>query len=75
MKNRNIQFKPTLGLLIPVLLVCFALRPGVQAVIPPPDGGYPGANTAEGEAALLSLPTPQDGGGSGNTAVGWHFAP
>ena len=24
MKNRNIQFKPTAGLLIPLLLACFA---------------------------------------------------
>jgi hypothetical protein len=67
MKNRNIQFKPMLGLLILVLLVCFALPSGVQAVVPPPDGGYPGANTAEGEDALLSRTT-----GSANTAVGWH---
>ena len=67
MKNRNIQFKPTLGLLIPVLLVCFALPPGAQAVVPAPDGGYPGANTAEGQDALLSLLP----AGHGNTAVGW----
>ena len=26
-----------------------------QAVSPPPDGGYPGQNTAEGEKALFSL--------------------
>ena len=29
-------------------LACFALLPGAQAVSPPPDGGYPGFNTAEG---------------------------
>ena len=28
-----------------------------EAVVPPPDGGYPGGNTAEGQAALLSLTT------------------
>jgi hypothetical protein len=37
-----------------------------QAVSPPPDGGYPGNNTAEGQNALLSLTT-----GINNTAVGW----
>ena len=37
-----------------------------RAVIPPPDGGYPGFNTAEGTKALFSLTT-----GSANTAVGW----
>ena len=36
------------------------------SVIPPPDGAYPGGNTAEGQNALLSLTT-----GTYNTAVGW----
>jgi hypothetical protein len=36
-----------------------------QAVSPPPDGGYPGGNTAEGEFALGSLTS-----GFYNTAVG-----
>jgi hypothetical protein len=38
-----------------------------NAVVPPPDVGYPGANTAEGQNALLSLTT-----GGNNTAVGWY---
>ena len=36
-----------------------------QAVVPPPDGGYPGGNTAEGQGALLSRTT-----GTYNTALG-----
>jgi Chaperone of endosialidase len=48
------------------LLMCFGLMPTTQAVVPPPDGGYPGFNTAEGQNALLHLTT-----GAANTAVGW----
>src|SRR5207245_6766313 len=40
-------------LLIPFVLACFALSPTAQAVDPPPDGGYPSQNTAEGEHALF----------------------
>jgi len=47
-------------------LACFALSPQMQAVLPAPDGGYPGQNTAEGQHALLHL-----SGGTYNTAVGW----
>jgi hypothetical protein len=53
--------------LIAFALVCLALLPKVQAVVPPPDGGYPGFNTAEGQNALFNLTT-----GSANTAVGWY---
>jgi hypothetical protein len=48
-------------------LACLALLPGAQAVMPPPDGGYPGFNTAEGQNALFSLTT-----GVANTGVGWY---
>jgi len=47
--------------LIIFALVCFALVQSTQAVSPPPDGGYPGGNTA-----LLSLTS-----GTYNTAVGF----
>jgi hypothetical protein len=40
----------------------------VKAVNPPPDGGYPGQNTAEGEEALFNLsPRATD-----DTAIGWR---
>jgi hypothetical protein len=52
--------------LITFALVCFALLQNTQAVSPPPDGGYPGGNTAEGQNALLSLTS-----GTFNTAVGF----
>ena len=55
-------------LLIP-LLSCFSLLQTTQAVLPPPDGGYPGHNTAVGENALQLL-TP--GMGAYNTAVGYY---
>jgi hypothetical protein len=53
-------------LLITLALLCFGLLPGAQAVVPAPDGGYPGGNTAEGQSALLSLTT-----GGFNAAVGY----
>ena len=53
-------------ILIP-LLTGFAFLQSVHAVIPPPDGGYPNFNTAEGTNALQHLTT-----GVGNTATGWH---
>ena len=38
-----------LGFLLTFALACFVLLPTVRAVMPPPDGGYPNQNTAEGE--------------------------
>ena len=55
-------------LLIPLALACFALAPASRAVLPAPDGGYSGNNTAEGNNALFSLTT-----GTNNTAIG-NFA-
>ena len=55
------------GFLIPLVLAAFALSPTGRAVSPPPDGGYPNENTAEGEDALFNLTTGVD-----NTALGYH---
>jgi len=55
------------SVLVLLAFACLAaLGPTMQAVVPAPDGGYPGANTAEGQNALLNLTT-----GGFNTAVGW----
>jgi hypothetical protein len=59
--NPLIQLKQTTA----VFVVAFGLSSAVQAVSPPPDGGYPNFTTAEGQNALFSLST-----GQGNTAIG-----
>ena len=59
--------KATPVLLVAVVLGCFGLSPSAHALVPAPDGCYPGFTTAEGCAALNSLTT-----GAGNTGVGWR---
>ena len=54
-------------MILPLMLVSFGLLPAARAVVPPPDGGYTGDNTAEGTGALFSLTT-----GLENTAIGFQ---
>jgi hypothetical protein len=63
--NPLIQLKKVSSVFF-VVLACFAVFPRAQAVVPAPDGGYPGGNTAEGENALFTLTT-----GASNTAIGF----
>lgn len=56
-----------LGICVSLVLGFVASLPQGQAVVPAPDGGYPGFTTAEGTNALKNLTT-----GVGNTALGWY---
>jgi hypothetical protein len=58
----------TLSLILASLLTGLAFLHPAQAVVPSPDGGYPGFNTAEGQDALFSLAP----NGAANTAIGFH---
>jgi hypothetical protein len=65
MKLRAMKTKTEL--ILPFVILCLvAVAPTIHAVLPPPDGGYPGGNTAEGQNALLNLTS-----GGFNTAIGW----
>jgi len=53
--------------LITLLIACLEPSHNAHAVTPPPDGGYSGGNTAEGDNALLGLTS-----GSYDTALGFR---
>jgi len=58
----------TLATLFFLATTSFAFHPTARAVNPPPDGGYPNRNTAEGTDALFSLNIDL---GLDNTALGY----
>ena len=62
MKNSH----PRINLTSLLATACLALAPVAFAVSPPPDGGYFGNSTAEGDSALFSLTSGLD-----NTAIGY----
>src|SRR5215475_1006238 len=61
LRNATVLFATAL------LLICLEVTPHAQAVNPPPQGGYPGNNTAVGDNALQNLTT-----GINNTALGFR---
>src|SRR6476620_8976096 len=65
--NRSTVRYGSIVLQLALACACFALAPATRAVSPPPDGGYPNFNTAEGDLSLLSLTS-----GTANTAVGYQ---
>jgi len=71
MKIISMKIKKTINIIYAVLasvaLAWFGFSSTARALNPPPDGGYPGFNTAEGQKALFSLTS-----GVGNAAVGWY---
>lgn len=64
--NQTQQLPALPAFIIITLLLWIGLLANTEAVSPPPDGGYAGFNTAEGQRALFSLTT-----GVGNAAIGW----
>jgi hypothetical protein len=68
--KKSIKILTTTLFLNPIVLGCFTFSQMAHAapdVNPPPDGGYPGFTTAEGQNALKNLTS-----GIGNSAFGWY---
>src|SRR4051812_30638027 len=65
--RKSINLPPLRPGFLLIMLACFALAPTARAVDPPPDGGYPNFNTAEGDDALFSITT-----GVNNSALGFE---
>jgi hypothetical protein len=65
MKSSSHYYRWMPLIIIVIALAYFDALPNAQAVVPPPDGGYPNGNTAEAQNALFSLTT-----GGYNPAVG-----
>ncbi len=78
LKNSNSTNPKSNGrglLLVGLVLACFGLSPASRAALPPPppDGGYPIANTAEGDGALSSVTVSiYPPVGFANTALGYQ---
>jgi hypothetical protein len=58
---------PSFFVALTLAILCFGLAPKGEAVSPAPDGGFAGANTAEGTDALFHLTT-----GVWNSAFGFR---
>ena len=67
MKSHRLTRPSSVSTSICCVLACLLPLSAARAVSPPPDGGYAGFNTAEGENALFSLT-----GGINNTAIGFN---
>ncbi len=55
LKNYLKRVMPSLSSIV-FVLVWFAIAPLVRAVVPAPDGGYPGFNTAKDRTPCLTSP-------------------
>ena len=71
--STNHKFNERALLFVALVLACFWPLPVAQALLPPPDGGYPFGTTAEGDGALGSLTLSGKGNPTAvhNTALGF----
>src|SRR5438874_9994493 len=67
MKMTSTIAHPALAVILAAATYLAILSAAQAALNPPPDGGYPGFNTAEGQNALKNLTS-----GIGNTGLGWY---